>query len=719
MTQSKSEPLGIESNKKRPGCLKPALIALGVCLALVAAIYGGLRYQHRQAAKAQQVRATQEFAPVFQALEPQGPGLGPGSNPGPGPGYDIDQTIKVIHEIDLALAESDSMGDYLKTMSRHDYRNVAPAVLAARKDLMGVLFQIYSKQSEIEDRQQMWGLTSKLLLSTLSVVGAEGHVGTLGPTGSITVDKEQAQRLLDDLQQTQDARLKLGRDQRKLQGQLIDSLVAYSQVYHRYVDEWDRLCVIRDRAYLAAHNGDWAMAEAAADEAIAMAPDEREAHLLKALAMIEGGQSQHPESSAQVEQLLAQYIDDHPDSAAPAFLLLGVLQSKQGRKDEALLNLQQAAAYYPKQADALTDMLDPYKMRSFLRKTREGSYVIELYKNTMLGAGYFSPDLQLARNAFAAGDFEAGRAKVMDHFSRRRTQQQWDFVLSDIEFCQALLGDDFRRIFPEDHYLDLVLKPTIFGSKLHVGVDNRSDRTLHNATLVLAIQFTDMHAEDYQTFVANQTQPAVLPRQVTDYGDVEIGLDLQGTKKEVDDIVTQRAILVTDEAVLWVDTDAYKIAEAKEFRQGRKPGLARAEASARAAVVSGDKAISPVGLLDRIVADARSGTTIQIDDKKLLKDGLIITVPKELAVLRPLFRLKYGDQVFTADQNVIVDDKIQLRFDSVGDLAGDASGDGGQQIGLTVSTVLGDLEWSWGPDSGHKLRLMNVEGIGDQALGLP
>lgn len=701
---STSSPSAVPPSATRPrGCARPLLVGLGALLGLSGLVAGGLWWRQEQALRAQQARAEQEFAPVFQALDA----------PAAGPAYDLDETIKVVHEIDLALAESDSLGDYLRQMARRDYQGVAPDVLAARKDLMDVLFRIYAKQAEIQDQEEMWGLTSELLLTTLSVVGGQGDWGALGPTGSLEVDREQAQKLLDDLRQRQEARLDLGREERELEAELIDSLVAYSEVYHRYVQEWDRLCVVRDRAYLAAHNGDWATAEVAADEAIRMAPDEREAHLLKALAVIESGRADDPEASAEVEALLAQYVQDHPDRTAPAFLLLGVLRARQGRGDQALLDLQQAAAYYPKQADALADMLDPYQMRSFLRKTREGSYVVELYKGTMLGAGYFSPDLQLARLAFEQGDFEGGRRKVMDHFSRRRTQQQWDFLLSDITFCQALLGEDFRRIFPEDHYLDLVVEPTLMGSNLDVAVHNRSDRTLHNASLVLAVQFTDMHAEDYETFVAGATQPALLAGQTTRYGSVEVAMDLHGARKEVDDIVTHRAILLADEAVLWVDTDAYKLAEAREFREGRRPGQAQAEAAARAAVLA-PAGGGRVGVLERLAADARGGTVLQVDEKKLLKDGIIITLPKELAVLRPLFRLQYGDQVFTAKDNVIVDDHIELRFDAVGEL-----GDGGQQVGLTASTVLGDLQWTWGPDGGHRFRLINVEGVGDRVIGTP
>ena len=114
---------------------------------------------------------------------------------------------------------------------------------------------------------------------------------------------------------------------------------------------------------------------------------------------------------------------------------MGVVEGQRGDFGAAQLHLQQSATYYPKQADQLSDMLDPYKQRGFLRKSREGGLIIELYKSTMLGGGTFSPDLQLAKLLFEQGDFEAGRKKVMDHFARRRAQQQWDFIISDLRYC--------------------------------------------------------------------------------------------------------------------------------------------------------------------------------------------------------------------------------------------------------------------------------------------
>ena len=281
--------------------------------------------------------------------------------------YDIDQTIRVIHSIDVALQEHEDFEGYLRTMARQDYRDVAPEVLASRRELLEVLQPLYAKQVELEDQQAMWEMTSELLLATLSVVSVAGDMDLVAPSGSFGVDREQAQVLWEDLKQRRADRQKLQRDLAELDEQLVDALVDYAGVYYRYVEEWDALSLLRDRAYLAAHNGDWSAAASAARLAVEQAPKEREAHLLLAMALIEGGKL---EQEAEVRALLEETMQQHPDQSAPALLLLGVLEAKLGRGEEARLAFQQAAAYYPKQSDALLDMLDPYQMRSFLSESR-------------------------------------------------------------------------------------------------------------------------------------------------------------------------------------------------------------------------------------------------------------------------------------------------------------------------------------------------------------
>jgi tetratricopeptide (TPR) repeat protein len=634
---------------------------------------------------AQQQHAEEMFGPARATLAQ------PKEHP-----YDIDETIRVIHGLDLALKNQDNLDDWLQTVARQDYRHVAPEVVEARGKILDVLQPLYAKQTELEDQQAMWEITSEMLLATLSVVSVSGEASMTNPSGSLSVDRKQAQKLWEQLKEEQSSRRDLQRDVSELDKELFDALVDYADVYYEYVEEWDRLSGLRDRAYLASVAGDWVAAEQSARLAIAQAPREREAHLLAAMAIIEQGQV---ERYGEARALLTESMETHPDQTAPALLLLGVLSAREGDVEAAHLNLQQAAAYYPKQADELLDMLDPYKMRVFLEKSREGGFITELYRSTMLGAGYFSPDLQLARLHFEEGKFDDGAKKVLDHFARRRAQAQWDFVISDIQFCQDLLGDDFHKIFPEDHWLDLEVTRPMMGGGLNLGIANRSDRALHNATLVLALHLTDQFPGQYTAVPAPGTVPAVTPHDSTSFGTLDPVLpEVAGKPKTIDDIVEHRAILITDEAVVWVDTDAFKLSEADEFRKQRNAARAGLRPAPDEPATSGlratvDQVLSQLGEKADLSIDAGYGA-----------DDVRIVLPRELSAFHPVFRLKYGDQVVTAEENQLDADHIVLRFAGVHNF--DAEGPR-QDLELIVQTPFGDVRLDWTPD-GQSFRFLGM-----------
>jgi hypothetical protein len=663
------------------------VVGCTAALALAAAIpIGGWAYwswsaeQARQAALAQQEQKAKEtFEPALKQLRAVEPS------------YDIDKTIRVVHEIDAALRDHASLRDHLANLAQRDYRGVAPDVLEARRKILEIVMRLYGKQLAAEDQQAAWEFTSELLLSTMSVVSVSGDVSLLDPSGNFSVDPVQARQVLDDLQSEQAERRQLQRDIQDLEEELFAALMDYSKVYYRYVDEWDRLCVLRDRAYLAAHNRDWDTANVQAEAAIQAAPQEREAHLVKALALIEGG---GPDDAPEAAALLDAYVTAHPAQSAPAFLLRGVLAQKLGQRDQAKLDFQQAAAYYPRQSSQLAEMLDPYRMRSFLRKSREGGYILELYQSTMLGAGYFSPDLQMAKISFDEGNAVEGQRKVMDHFARRRSQAQWDLVLQDIAFAHQLLGPDFRAIFPDEAWLDLEVAPTLWGDKVRVGVNNRSDRTLHNATLILAVHFTDMHPADYEPFAAPATMPAVIAHESTDFGEMSVQTELWGKSKSVADIVEQRAVLLTDEAVLWVDSEPYKIAETRAFREAQQRRQPHPQAGTATHARMRERMTS-------LTPGLSTQSAIEVVPKYGFDDALVIQLPASLAVFRPVFTLEYAGRRITADSNHIEGDRIVLTFAGVDNFDGGAVA---QDATLHIESVFGAITAVFRPDGSMKYR---------------
>ena len=678
---------------RRRGCLT---LIVGVVVVIVG--LGVMKWSVDQRALEEQGQAAAEaFAPAMEKLEE---GIGAQTDDGM-PAYDIDKTIRVIHEIDQAVDNAANLEDWLAQMSKQDYRGVAPEVLEARQELLNVLMKVYARQVALEDQEALWNFSSGLVvLSAMSMVQIEGELGPVTPSGSLSVDQEKAEELLDRLLASQEEQARLQKELRAVEAELTRAMVSYSSVYYKYVEEWDRVSLARERAYLAAYNGWWDMTLESSQAAIALAPLEREAHLLQAMALIE----RDGESDREAEQILRKYLEAHPGQSAPALLLLGVLNARSGDRDRAQLSFQQAALNYPKQAESLTDLLDPYRSRAWLRRSAQGSHVLELYQSTMLGAGYFSPDLQLARMAFEDGDFEGGRDKILDHFRRRSNQGQWDFILSDLEFCHTLLGDDYRRIFPEDAWLDLVVGEALLSDKLNVKINNRSDMVLHNATLVVALYLTDMFQGDYSTVSAERTQPVVLPREVTDFGAVEISFDRFFTEKGTDDIIDARAILVTDEAVVWVDTEEFKAESLHALNL-----QAHTSAAADTPLTEDPLQVWTRSMSDTVIQKTRRGSSLRFSDD-LFSDDLTFQLPRELTLLRPLFRLRHGGTLHEAEENFLVGDHIELTFSDVGNLN---VKEGATDIALLGRTPIGDVVMTWRmrPDGSTTLTDVSLDGF--------
>lgn len=619
------------------GCLKGALAVL-----VLAASVGGVAFflydrAQKQAIEAQTEAARSVFAPVFDKMD----------EAAAQPQYDIDKTIRVLHETDRMLKDSKSLPEYLQWAATQDYTGVAPEALKARRQVLEIVMRLYASQVAEEDQAELSRFSAETLLQVASMVGVEGEAG-VGISGSFSVDKEQAARVLRQVQEERIERARLRKAVRKAENDLLEALVRYAGTWSTYLKEWDHLCLLRDQAYLAASIEDWDAVAAASREAIALAPHEKEAHLLLALALVEGGPQVLPE--VDVMELLDGYMKEHPDATAPALLLLGAEQARRKDLKAAGLSFMQSAAYYPKQSQALSDLFDPYQARSFLRATREGSYVLRLYQATMMGAGHFSPDLRMASLAFQAGDGALGRKKLLEHFYRRRAEGAWDHVLEDIRYCLKEFGAEFVAIFPAESYLDLVVKPGLMGlsDNLSLAVRNRSDVTLHNATLLLCVNFNDMYPDDYEVIVGGPTQAAVLAHEETSFGDVPIEVEVLGKKRTRKDVYRTRAILVSNEAVTWVDTEEYRISEAREFRDGAVP---RVDAT-------------PVRTVPGILDHIRQGSTLQVEPSRFGKDDVVIGLPRELVTLSPLFDLKVGDTTIQPDlNNLALDDgRIRLEF---------------------------------------------------------
>ena len=163
-----------------------------------------------------------------------------------------------------------------------------------------------------------------------------------------------------------------------------------------------------------------------------------------------------------------------------------------------------------------------------------------------------------------------------------------------------------------------------------------------------------------------------------------VNAEVLGTQRGPDDIVRHRAILLTDEAVLWVDTDEYRIAEVEKVEKARS--RSQPEPVAKGAWYD-DMSVRMQDIAGELPATA----SLEIEPT-LGRDTVVIQLPRELAILQPVFRLTYGGQTYTAQENRIDEDHITLRFDAVEDFTKEETGD----MELGIRTIFGEVSMTYG-----------------------
>lgn len=459
--------------------------------------------------------------------------------------FDLDQTVTALYAIEQAMTEATNFQELTAFILREDARLVAPDAAQLKYDFFNLYKQLLDARDEVAESASLYTVTTGAMLDLASLVGLDGRTG-------VSVDREQAQRLW----QERLAAAKLNHEQRdrlhRHQAELVELLFRQLQVSAKYVPAWNRLCAARDRAYLAVERRDWPEAIQAAAAAVALAPHEQEAHLLLAHALLErAGDADAAVAVAMLDELLAQR-DGQP---APAYLLRGVVALREGRLDQAALDFDQAAAYYPKQQEEVRDRLSLYRKRSFLNRSKEGRLILNQYWGIMAGAGFFSPDFQQARLLLARGERQAAREKVFDHFFRRRQQGEWDRVYQDFQFCRNYLQDDLGEVFGAAG-LELAIEPTWLTNSVVVTIHNRGPVDLHNLTLLLCVRFTDMFLGDYLSFPVGKSA-AILPAggkvQFDRHNLTDLTVDRLGEKKHWRDLIAYGAVIITDERIAWVE----------------------------------------------------------------------------------------------------------------------------------------------------------------------
>ena len=199
---------------------------------------------------------------------------------------------------------------------------------------------------------------------------------------------------------------------------------------------------------------------------------------------------------------------------------------------------------------------------------------------------------------------------------------------------------------------------TTFGDNVAVSIYNQSDTKLSNVSLILCLHFTDMHRDDYATFKMDKSLPALEPNSKNSFGKLAIDYELFGTPKDNDDIVNYRAVLISNEAVTWVDSNEFRLKRIKEELSS--------EAGPGAGEVNGEKKgyLESLGLDGQKIRESiLDVVSLSIDNNLVGSDKVQFKVPRAIALLKPVFRMSVADGEESGPlQNLIKGENVDLVF---------------------------------------------------------
>ena len=657
-----------------------------------------------------QYEPIEEFAAAYDAITSQAQSDAP---------YDIEQTIRVINAMELAQMKSESFDEFLDYMAGQDYTGVAPEVMEAKQMLFPLLEYTYKLQQADEQLSDVWMLIRSLAKGGESLMEDTSLVELIMMMHSDIfaifnlASGGDTEKALEEAfnQYEEDAKLKdqVREDLERLRKSYRAYLEYYVPIYKKYMQEYDALCVEKDRAYLDLYGGRADDALLHTSNILAKYPNNGEAMLLHSMGLIiesaseaeprptitmndietqqpnpdNENKEERPQLPMTVKQrqandLLQDYTKLYPDRTAPALVLEGLLYQQLGDQNTAMLRFHQASAEYPRQAERLTDMLDAYNMRTYLCKTQEGQYLRRLYASTMEGYGLFSPNLLKAHYHASQGDMEESRKEIFNHFFRRGNQGIYDELLSDMQFCEENLYGPFKSLLLEQSYLDVSVEPKkkmLFWTKdkeLNVTISNRSDLKLENVRVYLCIHYTDMYKDEYDVVKVPKTQNISGPRSTVDLETVELNYRDKGYK----DITRIRAIAITDDRICWIDEVGYKNAKALAPYRSDKSNLNQRQQQAREEYLN-NYSLEP----QKLQATLRDGVNVlpPEEDPCIEKswwktftgwfsspdNTLNIELPRALVMADPVFSLRPldADDALQPEENYLAGTSIHLNFD--------------------------------------------------------
>lgn len=631
-----------------------------------------------------------DFTPAFNALSKYANASDNGT-------YDIEKTIRVMNSIELAQSQSEDFMSYLEYLSQEDFQGVAPEMLQAKIHLLPILQKMVTLQKQSESLNDIWTLaqcaakgvsnfssSEKVTEEAMSTAVADA-IGLANPPvlvlKAINGVSQASDEVFNEYNKKKQANYMLQQEIESLRLAYIDYLTEYTPLYHKYMKEWDALCLKKDKAYLETYAGRGNEAKAITEDILKQYPNNREALLLNAIANINMNNTQRNgdfavlpqeissegtsanENLERAQAAIQQYLTLYPDKSAPALVVSAMMCMANGQEEQAMSFLDQASIEYPKQAEELTDLLNSYKFRTYLNQTPEGQYLLRLYHSTMAGYGIFSPNIQKAMYYESKGDLEKSTQEIYNHFFRRGNQGMYDCLLSDMEFCEENLEVSFKNVLLEKSYLDLNIKPATdwkFQSKedeISLNVHNRSDIDFENVRLFLCIHYTDMYTDEYD-IVKSSTVNVLKHQEKTDFDNIK--LEYQG--KKYSDITRIRAIAMTDNKICWIDAPDYKIMAAKknsnkENTQSKTKRINKLNKSFQMDAEKVKELLSS--------ADIPTKVNNSILSNVFTGEKLCLKLPRSLTLLNPVFSINelQSSECKLPVNNVLEGSNILINFD--------------------------------------------------------
>lgn len=480
---------------------------------------------------------------------------------------DLEKTIRLFHILNDGYSTSKNMYEYLQFLATQDYNGIPDEVLNAEKKLIPLYKEIRAAEYNLNETQKKryWNAITKsvdLKNVTSSIAQfASGDILSLAKAGV-----SSGTNFYNEIQKNDEMEENAKKALEKSKDAYLGYLNEYTTLYLKYLAKWNEMCLLRDKAYLAINNGDVNGAIETLKTVLQKYPTDQESKLLLAFCLLYKSQkgvdiSNDKRNADEAKDILNQYINDYPDRAAPALVLLGTYYTLKGDDVKAATLFDQSSVEYPREAEQLLDMYNSYNYRNYILKSKEGHVVVEHYKSMMEGFGFYSPNFQKAMIAYNKENYSKAKEEILKHFFRRGNQDVYDYLISDMKFVERYMPKILDMIFAEHSFLDLqTYNPTIaFSDKLAIEIENRSDRRLSNVRLFICLHMTDMYADDYLVKKMETTINNIEPHSKANFGKLQLNYELYGKQKNrVEDIVSARAIIMTDSLIIWVDDDKIK-----------------------------------------------------------------------------------------------------------------------------------------------------------------